>query len=67
MGRLIYAGIGSVDGFIADANGEFAWSAPSEEVHSLLNTRHPALRQRRALRAGRGDPEGHGLRKRGPS
>lgn len=39
MGRLVYAGIGSLDGFIADVRGEFEWSAPSEEVHSFINER----------------------------
>lgn len=39
MGRLIYAGIGSLDGFIADTSGEFDWSAPDEEVHAYLNER----------------------------
>lgn len=39
MGRLIYGGIGSLDGFIADADGDFGWSAPDEEVHAYLNDR----------------------------
>lgn len=28
MGHLVYAGIGSLDGFIADAQGDFDWCAP---------------------------------------
>lgn len=39
MGRLVYGGIGSLDGCIADANGEFQWSAPNEEVHAHINER----------------------------
>ena len=37
MARLIYAAIASVDGYVADANGEFDWSAPDEEVHAFVN------------------------------
>ena len=37
MGRLVYAGIGSLDGFIADTEGNFEWSAPDEEVHAYIN------------------------------
>jgi dihydrofolate reductase len=43
MGRLVYIGIGSLDGFIADADGQFDWSAPDEEVHSYLNQRDRAV------------------------
>lgn len=32
MGRLIYATTMSLDGYVADAQGDFQWSAPSEEV-----------------------------------
>lgn len=39
VGQLIYSGIGSLDGFIADADGGFDWSAPDEEVHLFLNRR----------------------------
>ncbi|WP_226346997.1 dihydrofolate reductase family protein [Agilicoccus flavus] len=39
MGRLIYGGIGSLDGFIADVDGDFSWSAPDEQVHAYLNDR----------------------------
>lgn len=37
MGRLIYSGITSLDGYIADGDGQFDWSAPDEEVHSFVN------------------------------
>lgn len=43
MGQLVYTGIGSLDGFIADAQGEFDWSAPSEEVHAFINERDRAV------------------------
>ncbi len=39
VGSLVYASIGSLDGFIADADGAFDWSAPDEEVHAYLNER----------------------------
>ncbi|HEY0258422.1 MAG TPA: dihydrofolate reductase family protein [Lacisediminihabitans sp.] len=37
MGRLIYSGIMSLDGYIEDAFGDFQWSAPDEEVHGFVN------------------------------
>lgn len=37
MARLVYAGITSLDGYLADADGDFDWSAPDEEVHSFVN------------------------------
>lgn len=37
MGKLIYANMMSLDGFIEDAAGDFAWAMPSEEVHSFFN------------------------------
>ncbi|HEY5223008.1 MAG TPA: dihydrofolate reductase family protein [Microbacteriaceae bacterium] len=37
MGKLIYTGITSLDGYIADENGNFDWSAPDEEVHAFVN------------------------------
>lgn len=43
MGRLVYSGIGSLDGFIADENGDFVWSAPSDEVHAHINERDRAV------------------------
>lgn len=39
MGQLVYAGIGSLDGYIADVNGGFDWSMPDEEVHAHINER----------------------------
>ena len=37
MGKLIYSAICSLDGYIADADGRFDWSAPDEEVHRFVN------------------------------
>jgi dihydrofolate reductase len=37
MGRLIYAAISSVDGYIADADGNFDWAEPDAEVHAFVN------------------------------
>jgi dihydrofolate reductase len=37
MGQLIYTGITSLDGYVADSNGNFDWSAPDEEVHAFIN------------------------------
>lgn len=37
MARLIYSTIASLDGYIADADGNFDWAAPDEEVHAFVN------------------------------
>ena len=37
MARLIYTAITSLDGYVADENGDFDWSAPDEEVHRAVN------------------------------
>ena len=37
MGRLTYSAIASLDGYIADEQGNFDWSAPDEEVHAFVN------------------------------
>lgn len=37
MAKLIYTAIASLDGYVADANGNFDWSAPDEEVHAFIN------------------------------
>ena len=37
MARLAYAPICSLDLFVADASGDFRWSAPDEEVHAAVN------------------------------
>ncbi|MEL4318223.1 dihydrofolate reductase family protein [Leifsonia sp. YIM 134122] len=43
MARLIWSGIQSLDGYIADADGEFDWSAPDEEVHAFVNERERGI------------------------
>jgi dihydrofolate reductase len=37
MAKLIYSAITSLDGYIADEEGNFDWAAPDEEVHSFVN------------------------------
>ncbi len=37
MGKLIYLITTSLDGYVADAEGNFDWAMPSEEVHSFVN------------------------------
>jgi len=37
MAKLIYSAITSLDGFVADRDGNFDWAAPDEEVHSFVN------------------------------
>ncbi|MET1018124.1 MAG: dihydrofolate reductase family protein [Leifsonia flava] len=43
MARLIWSGIQSLDGYIADADGDFDWSAPDEEVHAFVNERERGI------------------------
>ncbi|MDX6495811.1 MAG: hypothetical protein QOE17_1797, partial [Gaiellales bacterium] len=33
MAKLIYSAITSLDGYVADEDGNFDWSMPDEEVH----------------------------------
>jgi dihydrofolate reductase len=37
MAKLVYAAIASLDGYVADADGNFDWSMPDEEVHAFVN------------------------------
>ena len=37
VAKLIYSAITSLDGYIADENGNFDWAAPDEEVHTFVN------------------------------
>ena len=37
MARLIYSAIASLDGYIADEDGNFDWAMPDEEVHAFVN------------------------------
>lgn len=43
MGRLVYVSIGSLDGYFADEDGNFDWSAPDEDVHGFINAREAAV------------------------
>jgi dihydrofolate reductase len=37
MAKLIYTAIASLDGYIADADGNFGWAEPDAEVHAFVN------------------------------
>lgn len=37
MGKLVYTGITSLDGYTEDPSGDFQWSVPDEEVHRFVN------------------------------
>ena len=37
MAKLIYSAITSLDGYVADEDGNFDWSMPDEEVHTFIN------------------------------
>ena len=37
MAKLIYSAIMSLDGYVADEQGNFEWAAPDEEVHTFVN------------------------------
>jgi dihydrofolate reductase len=37
MAKLIYSAITSLDGYVADEEGNFDWAAPDEEVHTFVN------------------------------
>lgn len=37
MGKLIYTNIASLDGYIADADGNFDWGVPDGEAHTFIN------------------------------
>ncbi len=37
VAKLIYSTITSLDGYVADKDGNFDWAAPDEEVHAFVN------------------------------
>ena len=37
MGGLIYSAIASLDGYVADEEGNFDWAVLAEEVHAFIN------------------------------
>lgn len=43
MPRLRYTGLLSLDGYLVDADGNFDWAAPDEQVHAFVNERERAV------------------------
>jgi dihydrofolate reductase len=37
MAKLIYSMLTSLDGYVADENGNFDWAEPDDEVHTFVN------------------------------
>jgi dihydrofolate reductase len=37
MTKLVYSAITSLDGYVADADGNFDWSVPDPEVFEVIN------------------------------
>jgi dihydrofolate reductase len=37
VAKLVYAAITSLDGYVADADGNFGWAAPDDELHAFVN------------------------------
>src|ERR1700682_2483613 len=37
MAKLIYSAITSLDGYVADEDGNFDWAAPDDDVHRVVN------------------------------
>jgi dihydrofolate reductase len=37
VAKLIYSAIASLDGYVADEEGNFDWAVPDEEVHAFIN------------------------------
>ena len=37
MAKLIYSAITSLDGYVANVDGNFEWAVPDEEVHTFIN------------------------------
>ena len=37
MAKLIYSAIMSLDGYVADEDGDFDWAEPDEEMHTFVN------------------------------
>lgn len=42
MGRLIYTAIASLDGYVADVDGNWDWAVPDAEVHAAINAQEAA-------------------------
>ncbi|CAD5992130.1 dihydrofolate reductase family protein [Agreia sp. COWG] len=43
MAQLLYSAITSLDGYSADAGGDFSWGAPDEEVHAAINEQQRSI------------------------
>jgi dihydrofolate reductase len=37
MAKLIYSAICSLDGYVADEDGDFSWARPDDDLHSFVN------------------------------
>jgi dihydrofolate reductase len=37
VAKLIYSAIASLDGYVADEDGNFDWAVPDDEVHAFIN------------------------------
>jgi dihydrofolate reductase len=37
MARLVYSALASLDGYVADEQGDFSWATPDEELHAAAN------------------------------
>src|SRR5881397_4175959 len=59
MAKLIYSAITSLDGYVADEDGNFDWAAPDEEVHTFVNELERRVGRHLPLRAP--DVRGDGL------
>jgi dihydrofolate reductase len=44
VARLIYSVIASLDGYVNDADGDFSWAMPDEEVHAFVNDEMRSVR-----------------------
>lgn len=44
MGKLVYAALTSLDGFIEDEQGAFDWAVPDAEVHGFVNDLEASIR-----------------------
>ena len=43
MAALTYNSIASLDGYVADASGDFGWAEPDEEVHRFINEQEESV------------------------
>jgi dihydrofolate reductase len=43
MAALTYTSIASLDGYVADTDGDFSWAEPDEEVHRFVNEQEESV------------------------